>query len=177
ISGALPERHLRFAYDGSNLEFMTTSRHHGRLCRFLGRLVAALSEELGLPISCDGGFTLDRADLERGLEPDECFYIQHEAAVRDRDEIDLSVDPPPDLAIEVDVSRSSVNRFGIYAKIGVPEIWRARESALECYLRGDDGQYTRSETSAAFPGFRPQSIIPFIGRLTEVDQNTLVHEF
>jgi Uma2 family endonuclease len=156
---------------------MTTSRLHSRLSRVLGRLVVTLSEEFGLTISCDGDFTLNREDLKRGLEPDECFYIQNELAVRNKEEVDLTVDPPPDLAIEIDVSRSSIPRLGIYAQIGVPEIWRFKESLLECYLRSEAGDYTRSEVSAAFPGLRPQALMPFVLRMLDTDQNALVREF
>src|SRR3954466_9308750 len=122
LANALGTRHLRLSFDGGSLEFMTISRLHGRLSRLLGRLVLSLSEDFGLPISSCGDFTLDRGDLERGLEPDECFYLQNEPLVREKEELDLSTDPPPDLAIEIDVSRDSRRRLRIYAEIGVPEV-------------------------------------------------------
>src|SRR3954453_2789422 len=81
VARALGARHLRMSFDGRSLELMTISRPHGRLSRLLGRLVMSLSEEFGLPISSCGDFTIDRTDLERGLEPDECFYLQNEPLV------------------------------------------------------------------------------------------------
>jgi Uma2 family endonuclease len=94
ISEALRGRHLHFAYDRGALEFMTISQRHGNYSRLLGRLIVALTEELGLPILGFGDMTCEREDLERAAEPDESFYIGNEARVRDKDEIDLTTDPP-----------------------------------------------------------------------------------
>src|SRR5204863_212165 len=150
--------------DGRSLELMTSSRLHGRLSRLLGRLVMTLSEDFGLPISSCGDFTTDRADLERGLEPDECFYLQNEPRVREKEVLDLTTDPPPDLAIEIDVSRDSRRRLRIYAEIGVPEVWRFDGVALECYQRDPAGKYVRNDGSTCFPGLRPASLLSFLGR-------------
>src|SRR5262249_17087838 len=124
ISDAFQGRHLRITFDRGNLELMTISRAHGSYSRLLGRFVFVLREEFTLPISSCGDMTCDREDLDRGLEPDESFYIVNEALVRDKEEIDLAVDPPPDLALEIDISRSSQNRLEIYAAMRVPEVWQ-----------------------------------------------------
>lgn len=107
VSRALTGHHIRLTYDGENLEFMTISPSHGNFSRLLGRFVVVLTEEAGLPLKSFGDMTCENEVVGRGLEPDECFYITNESAVRGREKIDLTSDPPPDLAIEVEITRSS----------------------------------------------------------------------
>src|SRR5438874_543527 len=95
LSKAFGERHVRLAYDGERLEIMTVSWLHDRLRWLLGRLLAPLTEELGLPLRSCGSPTMDREDVDRALEPDACFYVENEPLIRDRDQIDLASDPPP----------------------------------------------------------------------------------
>src|SRR5260370_19966908 len=75
LQQALGERHLRLAFDGENLEIMTVSLLHDYLSRLLGRFLVVLTEELDMPLRSAGSVTLDQEELNRGLEPDECFYI------------------------------------------------------------------------------------------------------
>ena len=102
---------------------MTTSQEHEEFGYLLGRVVDILTEELDLPCKCVGRMTWRREVLDRGLEADDCFYLANAPLVRGK-KLDLSVDPPPDLAIEVEISRSALDRMGIYAALRVPEIWR-----------------------------------------------------
>ena len=118
ISEALTGRHVRLTYDRGNLELMTISSRHGRFSGLIARLITALTEELGITVCTCRDMTCDREDLELGLEPDEGFYIEKEPRIRDKEEIDLAVDPPPDLAVEVDLSRSPKGRMSIYGAIG-----------------------------------------------------------
>jgi Uma2 family endonuclease len=136
ISEALRGRHLRFTYDRGNLEFRTVSGSRGNYARLLGRLVFVLVEEFGLPISSCGDMTCDREDLERGVEPDDSFYLTNEPLVRGKEEIDLTSDPPPDLSVEIDISRSSRNRLGIYEAIRVPEVWQFDGENLRIWQLG-----------------------------------------
>ena len=86
-----------------------------------------------------------------GVEPDNCFYFQNEAAVRGRLDLDLSRgDPPPDLALEIDLTSKSLDRFPIYARLGIPEIWCYDQGALKIYCLKDDA-YIPTETSLALP--------------------------
>src|SRR5579872_2496828 len=108
IGDALPDRpRLRMTYDRGRLEFMTTSPEHERLKRWLSRLLETIAEEYNLPIAPFGSMTLRRPELDRGLEPDECYWIAHERDVRNLDAWDPTRDPPPDLVIEIEVSRSA----------------------------------------------------------------------
>lgn len=114
----------RFAYDRGMLEIMSPSTEHEEYNRTIALLVEVVAEELSVDVRNVGSMTFRREDLERGFEPDSCFYIQNEEHVGGKAQIDLLVDPPPDLVIEIDITSPSLNKFPIYAQIGVPEIWR-----------------------------------------------------
>lgn len=177
IADALEGRHVRLTYDRGNLEFMTISAAHAHLSRLLAQFVMVLTEEFGLPRRSFGDMTCDREDLDRGLEPDECFYITNEAVVRGRDEIDLTVDPPPDLAIEVDLSPPGRNRPAIYAALGVPELWRFDGEALTASVLAPDGRYAVVGWSRCFPPVRPADLGAFLARRHETDEVSLIREF
>ncbi len=107
----------RFAYDRGALEIMSPLPEHERYNRTIAALVESVAEELGLDGENLGSTTFKREDLERGFEPDSCFYIQHEAAVRGKSALDLRVDPPPDLVIAIDITHPSLDKFPIYAAL------------------------------------------------------------
>ena len=114
----------RLTYDRGELEIMSPSPEHEKFNRRIAQLVLAVAEELDIEAEDLGSTTFRREDLERGFEPDSCFYIQNEEQVRGKDRIDLAVDPPPDLVIEIDITSPSFSKLPIYAQIGVPEVWR-----------------------------------------------------
>src|SRR5687768_6605263 len=103
------DRRLRLTYDRGVLEIMTLSHRHESLSEFLARLVVVITEELNLQVKAGGSTTFRRKRMKKGLEPDNCFWIAHELEVRGKNRIDLRRDPPPDLTLEIDVSRSSMN--------------------------------------------------------------------
>ena len=107
-------------YDHGILILMAPSRRHERIAEILGRLVFAWTKDRQVACLSGGSTTMKSRLLDRGLEPDKCFYIQNEAAVRDRDEYDADIDPPPDLVIEVHVTSSSTTRMPVYAGFHVP---------------------------------------------------------
>src|SRR5947209_6294150 len=116
------QRGVRLTYDRGELEIMSPTFEHDNDAYILGRFVDVLTEELGLPIKGGRSTTFRRKKKQRGLEPDNCYWIAHEAQVRGLRRIDLRIHPPPDLAIEVDVTHQSINRMRIYANLGVPEV-------------------------------------------------------
>ena len=121
--------------------------------------------------------TCDRESLERGIEPDECFYIENEAKVRGKDNLDMSVDPPPDLAVEIDISRDSRRRLSIYAALGVPEVWRFDGTSLTVYVRQAHGEYEAAPVSPHFPSIPPTEIEAILKRRHEMDDNALMKLF
>ena len=163
IGDALPDRPaLRMTYDRGNLEFMTTSPEHEKYKVRLGRLLEALVEECGLQVEPLGNMTMRREELERGLEPDECFFIANERHMRARLDWDPKRDPPPDLVLEIEISRSALNRMGICAALRVPEVWRCDGATLRAHLLQPDGSWLASETSPTFPKVPLAGIVPFL---------------
>jgi len=170
-------RHFRLTYDRGTLEIMTVSSWHERAKTILARMLEALTEELDIPILGLGSLTLRDEDIARGLEPDECWYIQHEEIVRDKEQIDLQRDPPPDLVVEVEVSRSVLDRLHIYAALKVPEVWRFDGQTLIVCLLGSDGEYTESDKSPTFPQLPLHGLAPFFAQLGKIDQTRLIKSF
>jgi Uma2 family endonuclease len=170
-------RHLRISYDRGVLEIMTLSPEHEQWKRLIGRLIVTLTEELGLPLVEYGSMTIRRRKKLRGLEPDECFWIQNEALVRQLESYDLRRDPPPDLVVEVDISRSAVNRMGIYAALKVPEVWRFRNAILEFHVLGPDGKFAIQPASRAFDGVAAEDLNRFLALRGQGDHNAIVKQF
>jgi Uma2 family endonuclease len=168
---------IRLTYDRGTLELMTLSHEHENRGYLVGRLVDALTEELDLPVKGGGSTTFRRRKRQRGLEPDACWWIASEALVRGKDKLDLRRDPPPDLALEIDVTHSSLDRLAIYAALGIPEVWRLEGESLVCYLLGSDGHYSVSSVSRVFAGLSPADLRPFIALRGQMDENAIVLQF
>jgi Uma2 family endonuclease len=170
------ERRLRLTYDRGTLEIMTLSHEHEGYSYILGRFIDALTEELGLPIKGGRSTTFRRRKRRRGLEPDNCYWIANEPQVRGKIKIDLRVDPPPDLAIEIDVTSSSLNRMAIYADLGVTEVWRFADQSLAFHVLSGDRRYALAPRSAAFPLVMPEDMLRFLALRTTLDENAVVRE-
>jgi Uma2 family endonuclease len=168
---------VRLAYDRGALEIMTLSHEHENRGRLLARLVVALTEELDLPLKEGGSTTFRRRRRQRGIEPDDCYWIANEAIVRSKDKIDLRYDPPPDLALEIDVTRSSIDRLSIYAALRIPEVWRQQGQVLDFHILGSDGKYAVCSTSRAFPTIASADLLPFIAMRGQLDANAIVRQF
>lgn len=174
---AFPERRLRHSYNEGTLEIMSPGKSHERIKTLLGHLLMALAVETGVPVQGIGSTTLRKVRKSRGLEPDECYYIAHEAAVRDKDDFDPDRDPPPDLAVEVDVSHSSVDRLPIYAALGIPELWQAGADGLRFLRLNRVGRYVEIPRSIAFPNIAPQMLWKFVEQRSEKNDTAIVREF
>jgi Uma2 family endonuclease len=171
-------RGVRLTYDRGELEIMSPLYEHESDGRFLARLVLAIVDELQLPVVDGGSMTLRRKRKQRGIEPDGSFWIAHELQVRTKPQIDLRVDPPPDLVIEVDLSSSSVNKMGIYAALGVPEVWRLDQGVLTFQVRSTAKRYTTAAHSLAFPFLQASDVAAVLGQKGKAtDTTTLVHQF
>jgi Uma2 family endonuclease len=163
------DRGIRVTYDRGTMEVRMPSQRHEQAAQLLGLLVPRLAEELEIPYEPLGMTTWKKPGAEKGLEPDQCYYIQNQAVVREKEVLDLETDPPPDLAIEVDITSSSLNRMGIYAELGVPEVWRYDGQSLTMYQLQPDGLYQPCEASRCFPALRPADVERFLelGRTTD----------
>jgi Uma2 family endonuclease len=169
---------IRLTFDRGELEIMSPLLEHDDDGRFLGRLVMILTEEFELPIHGGGSTTLRRQLKQKGLEPDESFWIAHAPQMAGVRRLDLRIHPPPDLAIEVDVTNSSLDRMGIYAALSVPEVWRLDDGALTFHVLDADNNYRQSDTTPTFAGVMPGDLIPFLRDANEaIDQNQVTRRF
>jgi Uma2 family endonuclease len=166
----------RLTYDRGVLEIMSPSKAHESGVELLGRFVVVLTEELGLPINAGGSTTYRRKRRRKGLEPDRSWWIANEHLVRGKLEIDLSQDPPPDLCIEVDVTNSSLDRMGIYASLGVPEVWRLDAQGLTFNVLEKKASVVRS-VSLAFPLVSPADLLGPLNLRGQADENAIVAQF
>lgn len=146
----------RLAYNCGFLEIMTPSTQHGADTGFIGDLIKLLLEELDLEF-CSLGSTTFKKETFQALEPDQCFYIQNESKIRGKKRIDLTIDPPPDLAIEIDITSRTHPK--IYAALNVPELWRFEHGKLQINVL-KNGAYEVVEESLIFPGFALSEMIP-----------------
>ena len=160
---------LRLTYNRGTLEFMTTSPRHERYKYWLGRLVDTIAEELKKPFVPGGSMTFQREDVERGFELDQCYWIANESAVRAKMTWEPESDPPPDVAIEIEVSRNALNRMAIFAAFRIPEVWCYDGEELRIYLLQADGTYQRSESSLAFPSIPMQEIVRLMSSFETTD--------
>lgn len=151
----------RFTYDEGLLQIMVVSSRHERPNRTLATLVEVLAEEWGVDIARLGSMTFKRKDLQKGFEPDSCFYIQHADAIHGNQQIDIAVDPPPDLSIEVDITSGSLNRFPIFAAVGIPEVWRFDGTRVAIFQL-ESGGYVEAENSLAFPAVTGEVLTLFL---------------
>jgi Uma2 family endonuclease len=156
------EQPIRLSFNDGCLEITITKSPHEFFKTLLAKLVEATIFELDMPVRSGGAMTFQRDDLKKGFEPDECWWIQHEAAVRTTTEFDFNSDPPPDLAIEVEISHSLAKRIQIYAALGVPEVWRFDGQQLRFCRLESDGSYVDESSSLAFPFLRPENLMPLL---------------
>ncbi len=161
-------RRIRLTYDRGNLEIMAPLFRHEAYAGVLGRLVNALADAAKVRVKSGWSTTFKREDLERGLEPDRCFYIRNLRAILGKLDLDLSHDPPPDLAIEIDIMSSCLDRLGIYAALGVPEVWRFDGQQFEVLLR-QDGGYVRADESPTFPTLPVAEVAALLHEVVALD--------
>ena len=166
-------RSFRLAYDQGILEIIMPSDFHEIINRLLEAIVRALTEELGMKIKGYGSTTLDREDLARGVEPDSCFYIQNVDRIIGK-KLDIKTDPPPDLAIEVDMTSSSRRRLGIYLQLQIPEVWRYTEQQGLVIYQLQAGEYQECEFSPTFPMISGEVLQPFLQQANSEDDNAVI---
>lgn len=141
---------VRIFYDQGRMEIMSPLPAHEKPIKILHTLITTLRDALDIDIESLGSSTLKEELTSKGAEPDDSFYVQNAAAVIGKVDLDLQHDPPPDIVIESDLTSSSLDRFAIYAGLGVSEIWRVFNRRVEIWLLSDL-TYFETENSRAFP--------------------------
>ena len=151
----------RFAYDRGELEITVPSYEHEELNRLINDFIVVIAMEWNVEYCNAGSTTFKREDLERGFEPDSCFYVQRAGQIAGKKRLDLTVDPPPDLVLEVDITHPWLDKLSIFAAVGVPEVWRYDDERVRMLaLTGDS--YVEREQSLAFPALRSAHLVELL---------------
>ena len=169
---------LRISYDNGSLQIMTISSEHEKYASFISRLVTVIQLRLRIDILGFGSATMRKRKRSAGHEPDACFYVQNAPLIGNKIQLDFETDPPPDIVVEIDVHHDSRSRFPVYARLGVPEIWRYDGHAMIIYHlleAGDEQQYVAGDTSAALPMLTASLLTEMLERMrNEGELNALV---
>jgi Uma2 family endonuclease len=149
---------IRLSYDNGDLQIMVESVKHGKLAGILGEIVSEIGDLLELDFITAGSATFRKEEGKRGFEPDDSFYFQNADLIRRKDDIDLTIDPPPELIIEVDVTSPSLPRFPIFAEVGVAEIWRYDGTVVIFYRLQKNGKYEEVSESVCLPKVKSETV-------------------
>jgi Uma2 family endonuclease len=173
-----PENYnIRMTYDGGELEIMSPSVEHEGIATLLGNLITVWALEFRIPFRSCRTMTIRRSLLERGFEPDNCYYVQHEPQMWNKKKVRFKTDPPPDLAIEVEVTRKLLNKMAIYAAFRVPELWSWRGDELKVYEFTPQGEYVARESSLCFPAFPIAKTQEIVRQLCAAHETDLILSF
>ena len=174
----MPENYnIRMTYDRGELEFMSPSPLHEGIATLLGDLISVWRAEHHIPVRSCRTMTIRRSMLERGFEPDNCYYVQHEPQMWNKKKINFKSDPPPDLAIEVEITRKLLNKMAIYASFRVPELWCWSGNTLKVLELSKEGEYVARETSVCLPTFPIAKAVEILRQLGKEHETTLILSF
>ena len=160
---------LRINYDQGRMQIMTISFKHEYYAHIIEQMIGRISSVLRVKVFFFGSATLKRQKWLKGAEPDACFYVQSTNIIGNKINLDLRVDPPPDVVLEVDIHHESFSRFHIYEGLGVPELWHYDEQKLTVYQL-QEGSYQAVTTSVAFPMLTNEILTEFLTRSQSGDQ-------
>jgi Uma2 family endonuclease len=170
---------VRMSYDRGRLALMSPSRPHEIDAERLGLIVRLTAAGLGLNCLGVGRTTLKREDAKRGKEPDTAFYLANELRVhgKGREDLDLKVDPPPDLVVEVEITHRDPAMLGIYAALRVPEVWHYDGRRLRVLQLQADGCYTEVAASPSLPSLPLQEIPRWLERAETEGESMMIVAF
>lgn len=172
------ERPIRVTYDTGTMELFMPSLGHEGDAYLLGRMVDMLTEEREISMMAGGTTTHKRQDLDKGAEPDQCYWFGENAQrVRGKRTLDLEIDPAPDLVIEVDITRGSLDRLRIFAALGVSEVWHFDGETLQFLHLQSDGSYEPGPVSRHFQGLAVLAIAQFLEQGRSSDTTDWVRAF
>lgn len=160
---------LHISYHEGTLCAMTVSAQHEKYARFIESLITAIRLRLRIKILGFGSATMRKQAARVGKEPDACFYVQTADQLGPRIQLDFAIDPPPDLAVEIDIHHDSLDKFPIYVELGVPEIWRYDGKTLTIYHL-QRKRYVKRESSLALPMLTSKLLTEYLNRLQTEDE-------
>jgi len=168
-------RTARLTYDRGKLEMMTPLEEHERCSRLIESLLLVTADELNEQIHSMGSILLKRADLECVAQPDASYYLTEKVRLSNRAELDLSQAPPPDIVVEVAITKSALNTFGIYAALGLPEVWQYWTTIGDNVLKGNlliyqlqNGEYVQRLASPTFPFLPAKRVLEFLDQSDKI---------
>jgi Uma2 family endonuclease len=167
---------VRVSYDQGRLEIMAPSAKREKYKELILRIADTAADELGCELDSFGSTTFKLSKLAKGSEPDTCFYVQHAGSVTGKDRIDLSIDPPPDVVVEIDVAHDSRSKLAIYASLRVPELWVYDERRLRVYHLTEQG-YVEAAASLAFPPLNGDVLSRFLEQSKTKPQRAVLRSF
>jgi Uma2 family endonuclease len=170
-------RRNRMAFYRGTLEIMSPSQLHENSGRLIGRLIETYTEELGIDIHSVASTTFRRADVQGGFEADESYYVGDVDFLLGKDEIDLTIDRPPDLVIEVDISRSLMSKFGIFGDLGVSEVWRFDGERLLIYVHREGDRYEEVAQSSVLSPLAAEDLNRFLAMRGSRSETRIVRAF
>jgi Uma2 family endonuclease len=169
-------RKTLFNYIKGNLEIMSPLSQHEGSSRFFDKLLTIFVDELDIDMRCLGSLLMKSSELKIGGEPDSCYYIKNELAIRAQENVIVGQDPPPDLVLEVDITNPSDRRLPIYALLGVPEVWLYDGYSLE-FLALQNGGYVAIENSLSFPNLPAAIIVEYVQKRLLLGESKTLKEF
>ena len=161
----------RLTYDRGELEIMSPDAKHESINEALKVLLSVVCEEWKMDVHALGSTTYRRKTFKRGFEPDSCFYFLRASQMRPKDRIDLAIDPPPELVVEIEITRAAIKKFPLFAKLGVPEVWRYDGNRMTIHMLRGEG-YFQQEHSLALPLLTRDVITGFLDESRTLDRPT-----
>ena len=171
------DRPIRITYYRGKIEIMSPLAKHETWKKRIARLLEMMTYELRIDMEPLGSTTFRRKGRRVGLEPDECYFIRNATAIRGKDRLNLKTDPPPDLAIEIDITRRSIPRQPIYAALGVPELWRFDGKRISVLELSEGRTYHQREGSISFPFLPMAEFAEFVQRLKNESSLVVLQSF
>lgn len=172
------QRNQRLSYYLGNLEIMSPLGEHENNNRFIDDLIRAIADEFNLNLKKFGSLTLKSNEAKQAVEPDSCYYINNEPLVRNKQHIDLTIDPPPDLVLEIDITSGSLNKLPIYATLKVPEIWRYNGKKLTVFsLNNKTNNYEELTKSKIFSWLDLDLIPQLINQSLDIGETATLKQF
>jgi len=164
----------RVTFDKGKMEIMSpVSYKHDNDKKIIARLLEIWCVDHDVRLSGCGNLTLIREDVQRGLEPDEAFYVLAQPPPPGTQELDLLIQEGPDLVLEVDITTRSIAKEPLYAEMGVQEIWFWNGQTLQVRIR-NNGRFVDSPVSVLIPSFPVATLRAHLDQSNQVDQHDLI---